>query len=1086
VASRVEENNVIDNKKVFLKNELISILPQTKDASIAVGYFFISGLSVIAEQLRHVDKVRLLISNTTDQKTAETLLSTSKSTAKVCDGVAKTNFVNQDRNNTVKLDMSNNMKESLELMHQTESDKNVVQTLIDMINKHQLEVRVYPKEKLHAKAYIFKPKDPSFASGMGIVGSSNLSMAGISENSELNLKTHNTSDVNKLLDWFNNLWKDGLEVTDDFNVIMNSSWAGQTYSPRILFLKAIYHEFRDRVDPKHIPEPLIDSNKGGLFPFQQQAVDQCVTMIEQYGGVIIGDVVGLGKTYVGTALLKYLQHRDYRPLIVCPPALQNMWEEFCAEFEVNAKVISRGDLTSRDYDLFRDYRFKDRDLVLIDESHHFKNNNTRQYTNLHDFMLVREAKGILLTATPYSNDITDVQNQIMLFHQSTKTKIPPAADIGLDAYFVKVRNKEANPVDLLRNIMIRRTRRYILKQYGKEDEQNPKRKYLQINNKQRMYFPEREMKTCSYDINEVYQNNYVGIVSKLDKNHLTLARYSPGSYLKDEHKTKPPYSELYASGPSLVKLIRILLLKRMESSLQAFQDTVQRYIQTHTLFLDLLAKGIMPIGDHAGKEIYEASDPESDFLDDPDELKKIADKIKAGKRLYDFNAFWVNDLKRDITNDLEIFKDIMRLLSPITHGTDHKLIQLQTLLDKHNDKKVIVFTEFVSTAEYLYKYTRWDKYENVEIVTSNRRNAMSAARRFDPIHNFHPKKLKNNDVPLSLLISTDVLSEGINLQAGQVVINYDFHWNPVRLIQRVGRVDRIGSEHASIIVYNFLPDPTIEKDLRLEKHVDSKIDEIQKVIGEDYAVLKQDEIINKEDMYAIYDKDPSILDRENENPLEPSKFEQTLIDVQTKQPDFYSKFLEIPDGIRSSFSKNSGGKLIMACQNIMPGNRRVTKYYVIDSTFNVKTIETLDMLKLLESNNDQNPELPPNYEQFVSAGWEAFINELEQIDANEDFLSRLTNSQQLIIQRLIQISHSTTQKIPLDKIDLLRRAFTLPILKGGLRRELNKISDMQLDDSDLVSELEKLYNTFNLKVRLEENENEAGVPRILYSMYVGE
>lgn len=1083
MASKVEENNVIDNKNIVLKDELIKILPETKEASIAVGYFFISGLAVIIEHLQNVDKVRLLISNTTDRSTAESLLSVFKNTSKVCSEVNKINFVNQVRKNIVIDDMSTNMKESLELMNQTTTDSLVVKALIEMINQNKLEVRVYPKEKLHAKAYIFTSRT-RFASGMGIVGSSNLSMAGISENSELNLKTHNTSDVNTLLDWFEDLWKDGLLATDDFNIMLNNSWAGQAYSPHILFLKAIYHEFRDRVDPEHIPELLTGSNKTGLFAFQQQAVDQCITMIDQYGGVIIGDVVGLGKTYVGTAVLKYLESKEHRSLIICPPALVDMWEEFCEGSDVNAKVKSRGELARSDYDLSSDRKLKDRDLVLIDESHHFKNKNTRQYENLHEFMQAREAKGILLTATPYSNNSTDIQNQIMLFHRSSKTRIPPANEVGLDEYFIKVRNNEANLVDLLRNIMIRRTRRYILKQYGKEDEQNPNRKYLPIKNT-RMYFPDREMKTCSYNINKVYKNTYENIVSNLDKRHLTLARYSPGSYLKDGYKDKPDYSDLYSSGKSLVKLIRILLLKRMESSLQAFRDSIKRYTKTHRLFLSLLDEGVIPIGDLAGKEIYGASDPESDFLDDPEELEKIANKIRNGKLRYGLDAFRVNDLRNDIKRDLGTFTEIMDMLSVITHEDDHKLMQLQNLLDQHADKKIIVFTEFASTAEYLYKHIKWNTPANVEIVTSDRRTAMAAAKRFDPKNNLHIKNHEKDDVPLSLLVSTDVMSEGINLQAGQVVINYDFHWNPVRLIQRVGRVDRIGSENEIITVYNFLPDPTIEKDLRLEEHVDSKICEIQRVIGEDYAVLKRDEIINKEDMYAIYNKDQTLLDREDENLLDPSKFEQILIDAQTQQPDLYSRFLKIPDGIRSSLAQNKPGKLIMACQSTLTGNRRITKYYTIDSNLNVKKIETLDMLKLLESNDDHIPKLPSNYNKLVSVGWKTFLNDLEQIDAKDDF-SHLSNSQQIIIRRLIQISHLPDHKHNLNNIELLRQVFSTQILKGKLSRILNDISSMELNDSDMLNELNKLYHTFNLKNRLEENENEAGVPRILYSIYVGE
>ena len=1084
VNSKIAENNVIDNKKVVLKDELIRILPQTKDASIAVGYFFISGLSEIIDSLQDTEHIRFLISNTTDKETSEALLESFKNQAPVCKEIDKKNFVNKDRENLVCSDSIINIKKSLEYMPQTSDDRKVVTLLMEMIQNNKLEVRVYPKEKLHAKAYIFTPHDASFASGMGIVGSSNLSMAGLSENTELNLKTHNSADVNKLLEWFDDLWKDGLVFTDAFNVALTKSWAGQTYSPYELFLKALYHEFKDRIVPDHTPHPIWDSYGSSLYPFQRQAVDQSITMIDNYGGVIIGDVVGLGKTYIGTVLLKYLQLQDYRPLIICPPSLVDMWEEFCAEFEVDAKVISRGRLACKDYELFQDYKYKDRDLVLIDESHHFKNNTTRQYENLQEFMQIRDAKAILLTATPYSNNNEDIKNQIMLFHRSSKTSIPPANETDLDQYFSLVNTGQANLVDLLRNIMIRRTRRYILKQWGKEDDLDPHRRYLEIGNR-RQYFPDRVMKTRRYDINKVYQNNYDYIVDKLDKHHLTLARYSPGLYLKDDYKDKLPYSELQTSGPSLVRLIRSLLLKRMESSLQAFRDSIGRYIQTHKIFLNLLEKDIIPVGDLAGKVIYDAADLETDLLDDPDELEKIVENIKQHNIRYKFTAFHTEQLSQHISNDLKIFEDIMDKIIHITHHTDDKLARLQILLNDHSDKKIIVFTEFASTAEYIYRHISWPNKDHVAIVTSDRGKALSVARRFDPIHNHTPKSDFATNEPINLLISTDVLSEGVNLQAGHVVINYDFHWNPVRLIQRVGRIDRIGSTNAFIEVHNFLPDPAIEKDLRLEKYVDLKINEIQRVIGEDYTVLKENEIINKEDMYAIYDCDQTILDNEGDNPLEPSRFEQILTDVYTKSPDLWEDLSNTPDGIRSSLNPNSTGKLLIACQSDSPTNKKIIKYYVIDSNKHIETIDSQNMLEHLESSDRSSCKLPNQYDELVSIGWNKFMYDLEQIDATVQSASKLTISQCAIIERLIKIARSSTAK-NLKVIDSLRRGFSIPISKGKLNRELNKLRKLDLSDSEFVDMLSHLYRTFDLQKRSKQHYEQYNYPRILYTEYIGD
>ena len=562
----LDPDNVIDNKKVILKDQLLKILPETEHASIAVGYFFISGLSVIIEPLKDVKKVRMLISNTTDKTTAETLIEGFHNIKDAQSQIDKINFVNKDRKERVILDASDNAKQSLEYMNQTHEEKTIVESLIHMLGSRRLEVRVYPKEKLHAKAYIFQPKNPDFSQGMGIVGSSNLSVAGISHNSELNLKTYNASDVNQLLTWFDDLWQDGLDFTEDFNIILNDSWAGRMYTPRELFLKAAYLEYKDKLEKKHEIDPIWEETFPKLFPFQRNAVDQGLTLFNEHGGIIIGDVVGLGKTYVGISLLKYLQLEGYRPLIICPPPLIPMWEKVCEDYEVDAKILSRGKLSQESFELYKDYRYRSRDLVLVDESHHFRNNDSRQYENLHQFMQSQDASAILLTATPYSNDARDVKNQIMLFHQTSKTSIPPANETDLDKYFRQVQKGKADLVELLKNIMIRRTRRYVLKQYGNEDTNG--RKYLLVEDK-KMYFPERKMKTERYDIDKVYQRKYQSIVDYLAKPNsgtargLTLARYSLGLYLKPKYQDDKMYKELGVAGKKLIGLVRVLLLKRI-------------------------------------------------------------------------------------------------------------------------------------------------------------------------------------------------------------------------------------------------------------------------------------------------------------------------------------------------------------------------------------------------------------------------------------------------------------------------------------------------------------------------------------------
>lgn len=1082
----LREDNVIDNKEIVLKDELENILPETETARIAVGYFFISGLSTIIKPLKDTTKIQLLISNTTDKITAEALIEGFHSIEKTSSAVAKINHVNKDRKDQIRSDSKVNTKQSLEYMSQTTQEKTVVESLIEMIKTKQLEVRVYPKEKLHAKAYIFEPKNTKFAQGMGIVGSSNLSIAGISHNSELNLKTYNAPDVNQLLKWFDSLWEDGLDFTEDFALILQNSWAGKMYSPKEVFLKGAYLEYSERLEEQHEIDPIWEQTFPKLFPFQKDAVDQGLTLFELYGGIIIGDVVGLGKTYIGIALLKYLQRHEYRPLIICPPPLIPMWEKFCEEYEVDAKVLSRGKLSQEKFEMYKDYRYKSRDLVLIDESHHFRNSNSRQYENLQQFMQAQGARAILLTATPYSNKATDIKNQIMLFHHTPQTSIPPANETDLDKYFMQVKRGEASLIDLLRNIMIRRTRRYVLKQWGQDDEDG--RRYLLVGN-ERKYFPQRTMETERYDINKVYQRKYNTIVKYLSRpkpdvnsKTLTLARYSLGLYLREEYKEIELYRELGSAGEKLITLIRSLLLKRMESSLDAFKHSIKHYINTHKIFLRLLEEKIIPIGDVSYKEMYEIakSDPESIY--EPETIEGFKKKMQeSGETKYKFEAFDIESLARDIQNDMEIFETVYGLIHGLTEKTDDKLHRLQSLLDKeYSGKKILVFSEFADTTRYLDKHLRWTgKKEQIDSASGN---SVECARRFDPDNNPGADSLDKSE-QTSLLISTDVLAEGVNLQAGQVVVNYDFHWNPTRLIQRAGRVDRIGSKNEYVIIHNFLLDENMEKDFRLEACVDAKIDSIQQIIGEDYKILKKDEEINEADLYAIYSRDESILEREEENPLEPSEFENTLQDIKIKQPEFWEKLKSIPDGIRSSDHIRTGGNLLLACETGAGHAGNIRKYYLITPKEEITEVNSQKALDMLRSEDNATYFAPSDYDKLVSVGWNRFVEDAEQIQART-LTPKLELGQRWIIEKLVKMDGSEFSD-KRDWIDTLRKAYFIPITKGKLNKELLKIKKSQMSDSELVDHLGQLYLHYNLQDKVKQNEEDIRPPRILYSKYVG-
>ena len=339
----------------------------------------------------------------------------------------------------------------------------------------------------------------------------------------------------------------------------------------------------------------------------------------------------------------------------------------------------------------------------------------------------------------------------------------------------------------------------------------------------------------------------------------------------------------------------------------------------------------------------------------------------------------------------------------------------------------------------------------------------------------------------SLLIATDVLSEGVNLQAGQVIINYDFHWNPTRLIQRAGRVDRIGSKNDFVTVHNFLLDPKMKEDFRLEGSVDLKIDDIQKMIGEDYKILKEEELVNTEDIYAIYkgggegDESVQLLDREEEkNPLEPTKFEKILRDIMQNEPEEWDKFKAIPDGIRCSGNVKSDGQLLLDCGE---QERKIKKHYLISSENEIEEITTQKALELLESDDNSVYSTPENYDKLLSFGWKKFVKDTEQIMAKENN-DVLSPEQRWVLQKLLSLASSNEFSDKKDDIDKLHKAFSSPFLKSKLKKSLRKIRKSGMDGLELFEFLNQTYKVFKLYRKVEDEEKERNIPRILYSKYM--
>jgi SNF2 family DNA or RNA helicase len=313
-------------------------------------------------------------------------------------------------------------------MDQTDEAEALVSTLIRLIVEGRLHVRVYTKGRLHAKAYIFDYPAGRHERGIAIVGSSNFTLSGIAHNTELNIVVSGNANHDELTRWFEELWAEAEDFNEALMRELESSWALAQVTPHDIYLKTLYELVRDRLDEGEGMPLWTAEIMGALTDFQTRAVERAIRMIRQYGGCFIADVVGMGKSYIGAAIVKHFERTEHaRPLIICPAALVEDWERYNEAYQLNARVLSMGMLREEEElgtnILLDDVRYRDRDFVLVDESHNFRNTNTQRYRVLEAF-LAQGRRCVFLTATPRNKTVWDIYYQLKLFHQSDRTELP--------------------------------------------------------------------------------------------------------------------------------------------------------------------------------------------------------------------------------------------------------------------------------------------------------------------------------------------------------------------------------------------------------------------------------------------------------------------------------------------------------------------------------------------------------------------------------------------------------------------------------------------------------------------------------------
>ena len=436
-------NDIIDNRNEKLVDNVNLILDSTDRARFAVGYFFLSGFTSIANELQNLTEIRLLIGNTSTRETIEQLAEGYRELSAIENATEDLIYSNRSTRKARTKETAENLRTCIDIMPQTDESEQLISILADMIASKKLKVRVYTKGRLHAKAYIFDYKQNGrYETGISIVGSSNLTLAGLSSNTELNVVVHGDTNQEQLRNWFDELWEESEDFDTSSMEEMQTSWALASVRPYDIYMKTLYELVKERLEQDEDRLSPTANLMAQLADFQQVAVWQAIKIINKYGGTFVSDVVGLGKSYIGSAIVKYFEQvENARPLIFCPPALIPMWERYDEFHHLNAQVVSSGILSSDEENarnlLFEHY--ENRDFVLVDESHNFRNPSAQRYRILQEFLTTGEKKCCFLTATPRNKSAWDIYHQFKLFHPDDETHLPiePA---HLREYFRHIEN----------------------------------------------------------------------------------------------------------------------------------------------------------------------------------------------------------------------------------------------------------------------------------------------------------------------------------------------------------------------------------------------------------------------------------------------------------------------------------------------------------------------------------------------------------------------------------------------------------------------------------------------------------------------
>lgn len=987
-----------------LKDRFEVLIRDSRFFDCLVGFFYSSGFHAIYKSLENTEKIRILIGISTSRSTFDLIKKAEQQalhfshseTKQIFEDLVEKELVNSEDNRKV---------------------ESGINKFVEWLVSKKLEIRAYPSQDIHAKLYIMTFTRGDRDIGRVITGSSNFTKAGLIENLEFNVELKNPSDYNFAINKFEGLWRDSVDVSEKYiKTIENKTWLNNNIAPYELYLKFLYEYFKDELGHademrlRYLPQEF------KKLEYQEQAVLNAKKILEEYGGVFISDVVGLGKTYVAAMLAGHL---DGRTLVIAPPVLlektnPGSWPNVFDDFRIPAVFESVGKLEAiieRGIERFKN--------VIIDEAHRFRTETNITYEMLAE--ICRGKRIILVTATPYNNTPSDILSQIKLFQKGKNSTIPNLPNLegffgglekklkGLDRQrdhdeYIRIIKANADEIreKVLKYLMVRRTRTEITK-YFTEDLQEQKLKFPEIQKPEPLFYQLNEIE------DEIF-NQTIDLIAVKFK----YARYTPLLYYTGT------IDQLEAqSQKNMGRFMRILLVKRLESSFHAFRKSIDRFIHSYEMFIDEYEKGNVYVSKKHTNKIFELLED-----DDDEAVQRLIDEGKAQR--YDGKEFQP-ELIEDLRSDLDILKKVKTLWHKINR--DPKLLKFLDELKRRETlktNKLIIFTESKETAEYLSKNI--DRAIPGSVLCFN--GGSGEATRDKVIANFDAKVRHPKD-DYRVLVSTEVLSEGVNLHRSNVVINYDIPWNPTRMMQRVGRVNRVDTKFDEIHTFNFFPTKQSNDQIKLKEAAEAKINAFLTLLGGDAELLTEGEPIGSHELFNRLISKQTITG-EDETAESELKYLKVIKEIRDKDPDLFERIKRLPKKARTTKTLVSPEYALITYFR----RGKLQKFFACNKSYLSTELDFMSAARLLESSDmDKKAQLPQQYYNLLDKNKEAFIfATTEEMPEPIHRRGRDTGTNLLTI---LKATRKETQQLTEDQEQYLKKVIS-QLEEGGIPKQTMK------------------------------------------------